>query len=98
MEEQKTKSKYVEMVINPQEFLPNLSTDLVHRLSADLNTVRDDFEREIAIVYIAGNYSTNKHLCGTVLRGKTNDEIFEIMDDIRVKIDAELESRKKRKD
>lgn len=82
------------LVVNPGSFLPNLPLDKVRLLLLELQSMRSDYNRDVVIGYVASNYSSNKHLCTTVLNGKHDREIFDIMDIIEEMINDELEARK----
>ena len=82
------------LVVNPGSFLPNLPLDKVRLLLLELQSMREDYTRDVVIGYIASNYSSNKHLCTTVLNGKHDREIRDIMDIIEDMINEELEARK----
>jgi hypothetical protein len=84
-----------DLIVDPEKFLPDLNEERVRMLLMELDMLKDDFERERAIMYLASNYSCNKHLSFSVLRGMHDTEIFEIMDDTRGILVAEIESRKK---
>ena len=83
------------LVVNPGNFLPDLPLDKVRYLLLESQALRDDYERSIVINYIAGNFSSNKHLCCTVLAGKPDSEILDVLDNVERMINEELEARKR---
>ena len=82
------------LVVNPNSFLPEMGIEKVHMLLVEARLMRDEYKRDIVINYIAGNYSSNKHLCCSILNGKDDKVILEILDDIEAQINEELEARK----
>ena len=54
----------------------------------------EDWDREMSIMYVSGNYTSSSHLCTMVLRGKNDDEIKGIMAKIRSELVAEIEKKK----
>ncbi len=85
----------ISLVVNPGSFLPDLPLDKVRLLLIESQSMREEYNRDLVINYIAGNYSSNKHLCSTVLSGKDDKAILEILDDIEVMINEELAARKR---
>lgn len=85
----------ISLVVNPTSFLPDLPTDKVRFLLVESDSYIEDYKREMIINFIAGNFSSSKHLCTTILMGKDDKEILEIMDGIKKCIGDELEARKK---
>ena len=83
------------LVVNPNSFLPEMAIDKVHLLLVEARMMRDDYARDIVINYIAGNYSSNKHLCTTILNGKDDTTILELLDFIEEAINEEIEARKR---
>ena len=88
-------SDLISLVVNPSSFLPEMPLDKVRYLLIESQSMREDYERSIVINYIAGNYSSNKHLCSTVLAGKEDKEILELLDSIENSIRDELDARKR---
>lgn len=91
-----SETDYMAMVLNPQVFLPDQSTERILRLLVELEMLIEDFDREVTIMYLAGNYSTNKHLCVSILRGKHDHEIQAAMLRLKDVLKAEIKSRKKK--
>ena len=85
-----------DIVVNPESFIDALTEERLRMLIVELDMLREDYERENTIMYLASNYSSNKHLSFTVLRGMHDDKIFEIMDSTKVTLMNELKSRKKK--
>ncbi len=83
------------LVVNPNSFLPEMSIDKVHLLLVESRMMKEDYKRDIVINYIAGNYSSNQHLCTTILNGKDDVTILELLDFIEEAINEEVEARKK---
>ena len=71
-----------------------MGIDKVHMLLIESRLMREEYKRDIVINYIAGNYSSNKHLCCSILNGKDDKVILEILEDIEQCINDELEARK----
>jgi hypothetical protein len=72
-----------------------MPTEKVRMLLIELDMVMEDYTRDIAIIYISANYSSKKHLCATILRGKHDHEIREAVVGVREILVAELAGRKK---
>lgn len=85
-----------DIVVNPESFIDALTEERLRMLIVELDMLREDYERENTIMYLASNYSSNKHLSFTVLRGMYDEKIFEIMDSTKVTLMNELKSRKKK--
>ena len=86
----------VELVLDPQTILPEMPTEKVRMLLIELDMIMEDYERELAIIYISSNYSSKKHLCSTILRGKRDDEIKEAVTGVRVVLVKEIEKRSRK--
>ena len=84
----------MELVLDPQTILPEMPTDKIRILLMELDLIMEDYTRDIAIIYISSNYSSRKHLCSTVLRGKHDHEIKDAVKVVRVALVNELNSRK----
>ena len=85
----------ISLVVNPGSYLPEMPLDKVRVLLVECQSMREDYTRDIVINYIAGNYSPNKHLCCTILNGKDDKEILEVLDIIEEQINEELDARKR---
>lgn len=93
--ETKARNDIKDLIVDPEKFLPDLQEQRVRMLLVELDMLMEDFERENAIMYLASNYSVNKHLSFSALRGMHDHEIKEFMVLAREKLVAELASRKK---
>lgn len=82
------------LIVNPQDFVPALGDEKVRVLLVELEMLMEDYERENAIMYLASNYSTNKHLSFTALRSMHDYEIKEYMEKTKVYLVADLKARK----
>jgi len=87
----------VGFVMDPQNILSEMPTEKVYMLLADLDMIEDDYNRDLAIVYLSSNYSSKKHLCSTILKGKHDHEIKEVAKTVREVLVKEIGSRKKTK-
>ena len=85
-------------VVDPASMLPDIPNDKIWLMMGELNEILEDFERELAIAYISCNHSGSKHLCQTILRGKTDEHIIEVMISVRTSMEEELRSRRKKKE
>ncbi len=83
------------VALNSEEFIPQLATDKLRLLKAEMEDILDEFDREYAISFLAGNFATNTHLCVVILRGKHDDEIREITGDVMSLVEAEIASRRR---
>jgi len=81
-------------VMDPQNILSGMPTEKVYMLLADLDMVMDDYKRDLAIVYLSSNYSSKKHLCSTILKGKHDHEIKDVAKTVREVLVKEIESRR----
>lgn len=82
------------MVIDTHKFVEDFNEVKIRNLIVELDMLAEEFEREVAIMYLSGNYSSNKHLCTTVLRGKTDDEIKGALATARAVLVEEAKKRK----
>ena len=71
------------LIVDPEKFVPDLSEQRVRMLYMELEMLFEEYERENVIMYLASNYSVNKHLSFTVLRSMYDPEIQEIMEETR---------------
>ncbi|MCL2712826.1 MAG: hypothetical protein FWD37_06100 [Methanomassiliicoccaceae archaeon] len=85
----------MELVLDPQVIFPDMSTEKLRMLLIELDMIMEDYSRDLAIMYISGNYSSKKHLCSTVLKGKHDHEIKDAAAKVREVIVNELNTRKK---
>ncbi|MCL2143647.1 MAG: hypothetical protein FWH44_05275 [Methanomassiliicoccaceae archaeon] len=85
-------------VLDPQTILPEMPTDKVRILLVELDMIMEDYKRDLAVIYLSSNYSSKKHLCSTILRGKHDHEIKEAAMSVREVLVKELAARKARQD
>lgn len=84
----------VERFVDTKSILPELLPSKLRTLLVELDMLVEDWDREMSIMYVSGNYTSSSHLCTMVLRGKSDDEIREIMAKIRSELVAEIEKKK----
>ena len=72
-----------DLIVDPEKFVPELTESRVRMLLMELEMLFEEYERENVIMYLASNYSVNKHLSFTVLRSMYDPEIQEIMEETR---------------
>ena len=84
------------LIVDPDKFVPELTEQRVRMLLVELEMLFEEYERENTIMYLASNYSVNKHLSFTVLRGMHDSEIQEIMEETRTYLKEYIASLKKR--
>lgn len=80
----------VERFVDTKSILPVLPASKLRTLLVELDMLLEKWEREMAIMYVSGNYTSSSHLCTMVLRGKSDAEIREIMGTIRTDLLAEI--------
>ena len=83
-------------VINPEAALEEVNLDKLWMLLGEVDSIISDFERELSINYISSNFSISKHLCQTLCRGKFDDELKTILNNLKAYLLQEIEKRKKR--
>ena len=81
-----------DLIVDPDKFVPELTEQRVRMLLVELEMLFEEYERENVIMYLASNYSVNKHLSFTVLRGMHDSEIQEIMEETRAYLKEYLAS------
>ncbi|MCL2786117.1 MAG: hypothetical protein FWD81_02710 [Methanomassiliicoccaceae archaeon] len=94
MENKSRCDNLMEFVLDPDVLLPEMPTEKVRVLLVELDMIMEDYGREMAIMYISSNYSSKKHLCSTILRGKHDHEIKAAAAEVRVVLVNELARRK----
>ena len=82
------------LIVDPEVFITDLSDDKVRLLYMEILLLQEDFERENVIMYLASNYSNNKHLSMTALRSMHDDEIKELLDRATATLKEEMAKRK----
>ena len=85
-----------DLIVDPDKFVPELTESRVRMLLMELEMLFEEYERENAIMYLASNYSVNKHLSFTAMRGMHDHEIMEIMEETRTYLKESIASLKKR--
>ena len=83
------------LIVDPEKFVPDLTEQRVRMLYMELEMLFDDYDRENVIMYLASNYSVNKHFSFTALRGMYDDEIKIIMEETRDYLKGYLDSLKR---
>ena len=84
-----------DLIVDPEKFVPELTESRVRMLLMELEMLFEDYERENVIMYLASNYSVNKHLSFTAMRGMHDHEIKVIMEETRTYLKEYLASLKK---
>jgi len=95
MENQSRCDDLFELVLDTQNLVSEMPTEKVRLLLMELDMIMEEYARDIAIVYISGNYSSKKHLCGVILRGKHDHEIKTAVKGVREILVKELAARKR---
>ena len=95
MENQSRCDDLIELVLDTQNIISEMPTEKVRMLLIELDMIMEEYTRDIAIIYISGNYSSKKHLCGVILRGKHDHEIRDAVKGIREILVKELAGRKR---
>lgn len=93
--EHKARNDIRSLIVDPDKFVPELTEQRVRMLHMELLMLIGEYERDNAIMYLASNYSTNKHLSFTALRGMHDDEIKAIMQETKDYLDSYLKLLKK---
>lgn len=91
--EDKPRANIKDLIVDPETFITDISDDKVRQLKMELDVLMLEFERENTIMYLASNYSNNKHLSMTALRAMHDAEIIELMDRTIVTLKAEMDRR-----
>ena len=84
-----------DLIVDPDKFVPELTESRVRMLLMELEMLFEEYERENVIMYLASNYSVNKHLSFTAMRGMHDHEIKELMEETRTYLKEYLASLKK---
>jgi len=93
--ERKTKLEDIlKFVLDPWEILPMMPEEKVRMLLAELDMIMESYNRDIAVMYISGNYSSRKHLCSVILRGMHDSEIKAAVVEVRNALVDELKGRR----
>ena len=81
--EDKPRNEVRALIVDPEKFVPDLTEQRVRMLYYELLMLFEDYDRENVIMYLASNYSVNKHFSFTALRGMFDDDIKVIMEETR---------------
>jgi len=84
-------------VINPEAALEDVNLDKLWMLLGECDSIINDFERELSINFISSNFSISKHLCQTLCRGKFDDDLRTILNNLKAFLLKEIDERKKKK-
>ena len=87
-----------DLIVDPDKFVPDLSEQRVRMLLFELEMLFEDYDRENVIMYLASNYSVNKHLSFTAMRGMYDDDIKEIMEETRTYLKTYLKELREQTD
>ena len=82
-----------DLIVDPEIFICDIGDDKVRLLYMELLMLKEKYERENVIMYLASNYSNNKHLSMTALRSMHDHEIQQILDETIERVRAEKEKR-----
>ena len=85
------------LIVDPEKFVPDLTEHRVRMLLMELEMLFEEYERENVIMYLASNYSVNKHLSFTAMRGMYDDDIKELMEQTRTYLKNYLKELKEQK-
>jgi len=92
--ENKCRSDDLMEFLDPQTILPDMPTEKVKMLLIELEMIMEDYNRDLAIVYLSSNYSSHKHLCSIILKGKHDDDVKKSAGDVKEILISELNRRK----
>lgn len=92
--ETKARNDIRDLIVDPEKFVPELSESRVRMLLMELEMLFEEYERENVIMYLASNYSVNKHLSFSAMRGMHDHQIQEIMEETRAYLKSYLKSLK----
>ncbi len=81
--ENKARNDIRTLIVDPDKFVPELPEQRVRMLLFELEMLFEEYERENVIMYLASNYSVNKHLSFTAMRGMHDHEIQQLMEETR---------------
>ena len=87
-----------DLIVDPEKFVPDLTEQRVRMLLVELEMLFEEYERENVIMYLASNYSVNKHLSFTAMRGMYDDDIKQLMEETRDYLRTYLKGLKVQKD
>ncbi len=92
--ETKARNDIRDLIVDPEKFVPELSESRIRMLLMELEMLFEEYERENVIMYLASNYSVNKHLSFSAMRGMHDSQIQEIMEETRDYLKSYLKSLK----
>ena len=92
--ETKARNEIRTLIVDPDKFVPELQEQRVRMLLMELEMLFEEYERENVIMYLASNYSVNKHLSFSAMRGMHDYEIKQIMEETRDYLKSYLKSLK----
>ncbi len=92
--ETKARNDIRDLIVDPEKFVPELSESRIRMLLMELEMLFEEYERENVIMYLASNYSVNKHLSFSAMRGMHDSQIQEIMEETRTYLRSYLKSLK----
>ncbi len=92
--ETKARNDIRDLIVDPEKFVPELSEARIRMLLMELEMLFEEYERENVIMYLASNYSVNKHLSFSAMRGMHDSQIQEIMEETRAYLKSYLKSLK----
>ena len=81
--ENKARNDIRTLIVDPDKFVPELPEQRVRMLLFELEMLFEEYERENVIMYLASNYSVNKHLSFTAMRGMHDSDIQVLMEETR---------------
>jgi hypothetical protein len=84
----------VGFTLDPQNVVPDMPAEKVRMLLIELDMIMEDYNRDLAVLYLSANYSSKKHLCSTILKGKHDHEIKAAAAGVREVLVNELAARK----
>ncbi|MCQ2056317.1 MAG: hypothetical protein MJY64_02480 [archaeon] len=88
-----SKSDIKNFVADIHLLLPSMIEERIRQLLLELEMIEENFDREIAIMYLSSNYSSNKHLAMTILRGMCDSDIRKYITTTKQALKKEIESR-----
>ena len=92
--ENQSRNDIKSLIVDPENFVPQLTEHRVRMLLFELESLFEEYERENVIMYLASNYSVNKHLSFTAMRGMYDDDIKQLMEETRTYLREYLKSLK----
>jgi len=92
--ENKCRSDDLMEFLDPQTIIPDMPAEKVKMLLIELDMIMEDYKRDLAIVYLSSNYSSHKHLCSIILKGKHDDDVKEAANDVKKILVDELDRRR----